>query len=347
MIRKPSAADFRESTAVTAARATRKIAVEASGGVGQGVARLYTYWFVGIMGFGFVASLLPYLGFPGFLLIVGGVVCYFNHQKKRKAGLGTSDPSVTSRAVPHPLAWEAQEFAFPADVRRAGRVELNISAVSQQAVVLGMAGLLTVAFFARLVGSEIVTILGIALILLGVLVAARLFGNRAVLEWDTQRVKVRHLLSEGEMQWSDVADVRVEKSSRFNPETYFLSGSSRNIVLAAPVNRLGGPAELLVPIRLLGLERQELELVLRDLFCWRAAGNSIAKSGMERAQAGAQADGGMAEPARSGLANPRASFVADAIMARYLAEREQVIAAARPDLHSHASARPVFGRKVV
>ena len=181
------------------------------------------------------------------------------------------------------------------------------------------------------------------------------------------------------MQWSDVADVTVENSSRFDFTAYFRSGSRRNVVLIAPVNRLGGPNRLMVPIRLIALDTPALEMLLRDLFCWRAAGMSLGGSIEESAShTGTYTDFQAADPTRqarpSALAPaPRAAdpmpeaetraatgdtFDPDEIMARYLRDRERVQAqgdAARQASFAQQSAvrdampapaRPgVFGRK--
>merc|ERR1712039_1007892 len=185
--------------------------------------------------------------------------------------------------------------------------------------------------------------------MLAALIGSRAFGHRKLIEWDTRKVKVWHLLGEAEMQWSDVIEVTVEKTSRFNLFVYFQSGSRRNVLIRALVNRLGGPLEMRVPIRHMNLARPELERLLRDLMCWRAAGNA---AGPENAPTRQQAG----PPPPGPLTDPRDSFDPDAIMARYLREREQtLVAVGREEIKAEwprpASAslnkqpRPVFGRK--
>lgn len=339
MIRKPGAEDFRENPAIVAMRESKKIAIEGSKGIGQGMARLYLYFIAVMMGFGFLASLLSSLDGIGGLLVIGvGAFGYnqwrLNQQMRRQMATRYGDYYPDSRFdQPHP-----DSFAFPPQVRREGSVELNIGAVAQQVAVLFISGFVVMLVFGR-GDSSIAMVFGIVLVTLSVLVGARLFGHRKAIEWDQTSVTVWHLLGEGRMQWSDVADVTVEKSSRLNFATYFKSGSSRNIVLIAPVNRLGGPNRLLVPIRLTALDERGLEELLRDLFCWRAAGMSLGGFVEEpsvphrpfsRNPAYLEPQAPQPRPFPQNDAPdssaPEAVFDPDAIMERYMRDRDRTLA---------------------
>ena len=377
MIQKPKDEDFRESRVMTTARTTSKIAVEGSKGIGAGVGRLYLYWFGGMMLFGLVVSAIPYIGFWGFLALAGGGIFWWRDHRKQAAAriealrqqpqrffatASVSNPIAAPQPhTPSPFASVSEDggFAFPAHVRREARILFDIGQVTQQAAVLLVAGL----FFLFVLGralDNVGTILGIVLVTLSVLVASRLLGDRAAIEWTQREVTVHHLLSTGRMQWADVDDVTVEKSSKLNLKTYFQSGSSKNIVLRAPINRLGGPTEMRVPIRLLGMETTELERLLADLFCWRVAGNAqragyalpFDRPDLVSSQKIA------AEPLSSvsPSANPNASFDPDAIIERHLAERRRLFAENRPPVRSNServspaagvqmATRPTFGRK--
>ena len=360
MIRKPTDKDFQEGAAVRALRETQTIAVEGSKGIGAGLHRLMLMWFGGVMAFGFVVSAIPYLGFA--IIPIAGAAFWFWRDRRRAAAqrVEAVKHSVqmeslarqghhTSRRPPE-LAWDEDDAAFPDDVRREAKIEVDIGAVVQQAVVFFMLGFLLM-FMLGAVFDTTAIVGGIVLVALAVLIASRAFGDRTVLAWDKRKVKVHHLLSEGEMQWSDVVDVTFEKRSRLNFKVYFQTGSSRNIVLHAPINRLGGPNEMRVPIRFLGMDKDEQVALLRDLLCWRAMGNSVA-SGPAHKVAAVSVPQTAYRPAPSD--DPRESFDPDAIMQNYMREREETIRIAdRADDYTQAGVpspqamnpRPVFGRK--
>ncbi len=383
MIQKPKDEDFRESRVVATARTTSKIAVEGSKGIGAGVGRLYLYWIGGMMLFGLVVSAIPYIGFWGFLLLASGGIFWWRDYRKQAAarieGLRQQpqrffaaapvcDPAVAFQSqAPSPFANGSDDggFAFPAHVRREAKILFDIGQATQQAAVLLAAGL----FFLFVLGralENVGTIMGIVLVMLSVLVASRLLGDRVAIEWTPREVTVHHLLSTGTMQWADVDDVTVEKSSKLNFKTYFQSGSSKNIVLRAPINRLGGPTEMRVPVRLLGMEKAELERLLADLFCWRAAGNTLSPTATQPSgyaqPSGRPSSPGSQEIAAEPLgtsspsADSNAGFDPDAIIERHLAERRRLFAENRPPVRSNServsppagvqmATRPTFGRK--
>lgn len=385
MIQKPRDEDFRESSVVTTARTTSKIAVEGSKGIGAGVARVSLYWYGGIILFGLVMSAIPYIGFWSFLLLAGGGFWRWKEHRKQAAAriealrqqpqrFLASEPVYNPAAAlqgeaPSPFANGGDDggFAFPADVRREAKILFDIGQVTQQAAVLLAVGL----FFLFVLGralDNVGTIMGIVLVMLSVLVASRLFGDRVAIEWTPRKVTVHHLLSTGNMQWVDVYDVTIEKSSKLNFKTYFQSGSSKNIVLRAPINRLGGPTEMRVPVRLLGMETAELERLLADLFSWRAAGNSLSPTATQPSgyaqPSGRPSSPGSQEVASEPLgtaspsADPNSSFDPDAIIERHLAERGRILAENRAPVHSNSelvspaariqmAGRPTFGRKRV
>jgi len=198
--------------------------------------------------------------------------------------------------------------AFPSDERRSGVVEANIGAVIQQAFMLLMAALILLFVFGIATGFVGIVVGSIAM-MLAALIGSRAFGHRKLIEWDTRRVKVWHLLGEAEMQWADVAEVTIEKRSRLYLLVYFQSGSRRNVLIRALVNRLGGPLEMRVPISHMSLAQPELERLLRDLMCRRAAGST---SGGEGPPVRPQPETRAVTP----VTDPRESFDPDAIMAR-------------------------------
>lgn len=362
MIRKPTERDFQEGEAVKALRETRKITVEGSKGIGAGLGRIYAIWFGATMAFGLGISLV--LATYGLALIpmAAGGIWWWRWRKDKDAAQADAlraeqDRIVREaqirRAVAAEPAWavaDDDDVAFPADVRRRGTIEADIGAVAQQAFMLLFIAFILL-FVCGIAAEWLGLLAGALAMVLAALIGSRAFGHRKLIEWDTRKVRVWHLLGEAEMQWSDAVDVTVEKAARTNLFVYFQSGSRRNIVIRALVNRLGGPTVLRVPIRHMSLPKAELEKLLRDLMCWRAAGNSAAAA---PAHGTRTEHAHVASPVSPG-SDPRDSFDPDAIMERYLRDRQQTLETAgretlapvqpaRPGL-SPADRRPVFGRK--
>lgn len=361
MIRKPGDDDFREGAAVSAVRVTHKIAVEGSKGVGQGLNRLVMGYLCVIMAFGFAMTLVMATGGLALIPLIGGAIWYWRSRKKtaqaqtaalRQAATGLMEPREEPDWTGAANASD-DDAAFPPEERRQGCIEADIGAVTQQVVVLLVLGLLAMLVLGGANSTAGLVVLVIA-VMLAVLVASRLFGHRRIIAWDTRTVKVWNLLSDGEMQWSDVTDVSVEKASRFKLGVYFQTGTRQNIVITSGLNRLGGPNTLRVPLRYMNLPQPDLARLLADLLCWRALGNSAGaprQASPPRARPLPKHD----RPEPTPLPDPRDSFDPDAIMARYLREREDTLRAAGRDDDSRpapsalprpgSNARPAFGRK--
>lgn len=340
MIRKPAAEDFREGAAVTVLRESRKIAVESGRGVGAGVAKVYSYWMFGMMGFGLLMSVLTNLGGVGILVVGGGAIAYFFYRK------GRSDHAPLPPVVRRHGAEEMETApGFGAGVTQSGRqvsqsgeLQLEISALARQAITLLIPSAILV-----LLGPLMVV--GIVLGALALLLAARMFSDRTVMRYDSRSVIVTGLLGSGELLWLDVDDVSVRISSRFNLKVLFTSGARRNLVISASRNSLGGPRELLVPVDLLNLDREELVGLVTNLLCCRAAGGEAVPSWQTAEPNPAPSPAVIPMPTPA--SGPRHSFDPDAIIARHLAERRQLVAEQRPDLVQNSAPRKaVFGRKV-
>lgn len=330
MIRKPDDREFRERGTVAALRDARTLAVEGGRGIGQGTASLVKWWFVVMLGFGFVMSVLSNLGAAGMLVLMAGGVAWFFNARQKRARRSELAPSLRTLAQRVP----GEEVASVA-----GQYDLSVPAVGRKATKLAVPAVLlfptagTFSFMAPL------TLFGIVAFALAILVVARLFGDRTVLRFDARTLTVRGLLGEGIMLWDDVDDIAVRKASIFSLPTLFASGTRRNIEVTARINRLGGPERLLIPYPLLGIAQNGLV----DLFDTLSA----AQAGTPRpAAASKQASAPPPRPATPAADAADMPFDPDAIMARYLAEREQLVAAARPDLVAPAG-RATFGRKIV
>jgi hypothetical protein len=264
MIRKPSEAEFQDSGVVTALRESRKIAVEGGKGVAQGIFKVYWIYLVGIFGFGFVVSALGQ-GVRGLLVLAGLAVVIVVIYGVRRAGRSADafDMSV-------PASFAGRAGGQPSS---SGRYEFDIATLARQAAILAVmgGGLL---FFARLgFASTTFTVCGLAMVAVAVLHLVRLFGDRTVLKFDGQGVTVKGLLGDKSVRWAEVDDIRLRRFSRFG---LLIGLSSRRLSIIAGLNRSESPAELQVPIYLLGLDEERLaELVSSLMYCRAHADGSM------------------------------------------------------------------------
>lgn len=330
MIRKPDDGEFRERDAISALRDARTLAVEGGRGVGQGTASLLKWWFILMLGFGFVMSVLSHLGAAGMLVLMAGAVAWFILARQKRAGRRSSPAASLSTRMPR--------ISEQADIPETGRYELSVPDVARRAATLAVPAVLLFPTAGTFSFMSPFTLFGIIVFALAILIVARLFGDRTVLRFDARALTVRGLLGEGTMLWDDVDELAVRKASIFNLPTLFTSGTRRNIEVTARTNRLGGPERLLIAYPLLGIDQNGLV----DLF-----------STLSKVHAGAPDFRPSPEQARVPAAHPmeRATdsaalpFDPDAIMEQYLAEREQLAANARASSVA-SGARPAFGRKV-
>lgn len=331
MIRKPDDREFRERGAVSALRDARTLAVEGGRGIGLGTAGLLKWWFIVMLGFGFVMSVLSNLGAAGILMLMAGGVAWFFIARQKRTVRSSGEAS-----LPATLVLRKPDAA---DIAVAGRYDLSIPDVARKAAKLAVPAVLLFPTAGTFSFMSPLTMFGVILFALAILIVARLFGDRTVLRFDARTLTVRGLLGEGTMLWDDVDDLAVRKASIFNLPTLFTSGTRRNIEVTARINRLGGPERLLIPYPLLGIDQNGL-IDLFDTLSQVHAGAAVATPASEQARPLA------ARPITRAVDPETMPFDPDAIMARYLAEREQLAASAQPDTVGPA-VRPTFGRKTI
>jgi hypothetical protein len=143
------------------------------------------------------------------------------------------------------------------------------------------------------------------------------------------------------MLWSDISDVTVRTFSRREPWIPLTTGSRHHIVVSGH-HRLGS-GQLLIPYKLLGLDNAGVKDLVRRILVQK----EIARTGV-RPSAPATTGFGQRKAASEPAEAP-SSFDPDAIIRRYMAEREQLL---RDDALARERAmieRPVggFGRKRV
>lgn len=326
MIRKPDARDFRESLAVTAIRDTRSLAVEGARGVGQGARSVVKWWLIGTFGFGFTMSALM-AGPVGWLIVGGIALTWFLSAKGKRQRRNAHDRAIRwgePTALPvHPV---------PVTPIAPERYALSAGIAGRQAATIAVPALLLFPTSAILPFGGPFILAGIVALAVAVLIVARLFGDRTLLVYDAETITAKGLLGEATMLWADVADITVRKAAWWDLRVLFTSGARRNLVIVGRFNRLGGPDALYLPVDLIGLDTAALtDLVGRFL---------LLRAGAPLPQT--------APPPPAAAPVPRlvdhASFDPDAIMARYMAERQALVASRRPDL---APRRGAFGRKRV
>lgn len=339
MIRKPTDKDFAESTAVVAMRESRKIASEGSSGLAIGIARAGGSFLLIVFIFTLFATFLPSLLGKSYWVFIG--VLAAGRIAWNRARLRDEEPHFKPGK-----RWVVSKAAEPrrAPVHGRDRLSFEVAALVAQATTLVVQALLLfmMGAFSSLGSPAVVA--GIVMMMLAVLLVARVPGDRTALTWTAHGATAKGLIGEGCLRWADVADVRLHTFSHLDLIVLFLTGSRHCLVIrAAPGS--DGPARLLVPVEMLDADRDGVRYL---------AGEFALRSSRPTAAAPAAATSYRPpEPRPAPDSEPLAPFDADAIMARYLDERRQIIAEARPDLApdlAEAMAAPpmrrTFGRKV-
>ncbi|RZL28304.1 MAG: hypothetical protein EOP64_04930 [Sphingomonas sp.] len=327
MIRKPDAREFEERSTVAAMRDARTLAVEGGRGIGQGTATLLKWWLIVMLGFGFVMSVLSHFGAMGMLIAMAGSVAWFILARQKRANRA---PGLAMPRRPTAPGAIGQMNAVTN-----GQYDLSVAVVGRQAAKLAVPAILMFPTSGMFSFMAPLTLFGITLFALAILIVARLSGDRTVLRFDARSLTVRGLLGDGTMLWDDVSDIAVRKASIFNLPILFASGTRRNIEVTAGINRLGGPARMLIPYPLLGIDQGGL-VELFDTLLMVQAGTSDLNS--TTGQVGAKSG----SPAPDQVTMP---FDPDGIITRYMAGRENLAEVARPDL-TPTSGKPIFGRKI-
>ena len=315
MIRKPDAREFRDSDTVLAIRDMGTVTIEGARGIRDGTAQFLGRGLGVLLGLGFLLSMARHLGPLAMLLTGAGALALFlrsTHSDTAADAFARGAGGAGGRA-------------------REERYELSVGAVARKAAKAGVLAILcfpTRAFIYMLpMGLLAVFVLAVTMLSL-----ARLVGDRSVLRFDDASITVRGLLGPSTMLWGDVTDVAVRKASLFNLKVRLASGSRHNLVVRGPRNRLGGAATLFIPIDLLALDGAALAGLVSRLI---ALADESLSSGAPRSAA-----------MRSKIetrAKPDTGFDPDAVIARYVAERQ--VRAESEDQGIASRGRVTFGRK--
>jgi hypothetical protein len=339
LIRKPDIEVFRDSSTVTALRGARALAKEGGGGAARAVSSVWLTMMLVVFimtGLGAMASARSLLAALVCLPLIGAAVwalfkIWRAPTRDGAVELGTV-PVDDGISVPLPEHLRGQ--ARTAAPTGGFHVKYWAKAFVNQATLLLVFGGLGLSVTIRSPGF--MTFVTALMVLRGVLLLSIFFRGGVCLTAKEDRLCVRSLIGEKEMYWSDVTDVRVETFKR-DEWWIMLSTGARHHIVVAGHHRLGSN-KLLIPYKLLGLDTNGTRDLVRRLLLHA----EIARSRPVQAAPATTPSFGHRQ-ASPPLEEPRSSFDPDAIIQRYLAEREQLLPSQSP------AVRPVagFGRKRV
>ena len=339
LIRKPDIEVFRESSTVTALRGAKALAKEGGGGAARAVSSL---WLTVIL----IAFILTGLGsMVGARSPLAALVCIpligaavwalfrlWRAPTRERAVEDGAAPVDEGISVPLPEHLRTHQ---PRPAAAEGfHVKYWPKAFVNQATLLLVFGGIGLSVTLRSPGMW--TFISGLMVLRGLLLLSIFFRGGVCVTAKKDRLCVRSLVGENEMYWSDVIDVRVETFKR-NEWLVMLTSGARHHLVVTGHHRLGSN-KLLIPYKLLGLDRDGVRDLTRRLMLQAELARAMPQ---EKARPTAPAFGHRhAAPAHD---EPQSSFDPDAIIRRYMAEKEQLMQAQSP------VQRPVggFGRKRV
>jgi hypothetical protein len=251
MICKPDETEFRDSGVVTALRESSKVAVHGGKGVWRGIRTISWTFMIVSAGFPLWMAAIQF-GSAGILLAGSITILLFGLYRQASR----SEPSVIEFDG---LALRSDAWTPSGRLSTSGHYAFDIEILIRKAGILAVIGVILL--FLLPVGV-VRAVTGSAFILLGIVHLVRVLGDRTVLSFDSQEVAVRGLLGESRLRWSDVDEIR----SRKVLWVVSLFGlSSKCLSIEASPDRSEGPAELLVPIDLLGLDEERLRALVSSL----------------------------------------------------------------------------------
>jgi hypothetical protein len=334
LIQKPGVEDFRDSSTVRTVRGATIAVREGGLAVRRGIRKLV----IGFMLCGFIFSGLTYIGkvnslgsalrFFGVMgLAVGGLFWVFRTPTRSAdtALEGGADNPLDGISVPLPehLRAPKAEDGF--------HVDYWTRALTERAGWRFALGFLLV--FAS---QGILLFLGMALVARGLLLIAPLLGSRVCVSADRRELVVHSLLGKKTVTCDKIEEVFLRTSGHRDLWVLFGSGSRHNLVVRGQHDF--DIVELRIPYPLLGLDRpgaKRLAARIMDLRGQAVASPQAARQPPRRAPVPAVRDRG-----EQGLEG----FDPDAIVGRYLAERQgTALAAQLPPVPRPAT----FGRKRV
>lgn len=339
LIRKPDVEVFRDSGAVTALRGARELVQEGGSGALRTVGNLWLTMMVIMFMMSGVGALVmaetPLMQLVAAVLIGLSLwALYFLWRaptREIQFVEGQAGPSNVSVALPEHLRGAADREAF--------HVRYWPKAFVNKATLLFIVGFV----FLAIGGYNAMTVIGLLFVMRAVLLLSIFFGGANCVSATADRLTVHSLLGNASIYWSDITVVTVRKFPAWAHWIKLSTGAREHIVVSG-LDRLG-TGRLLIPYKLLGLDQNGVNrLVHRILSRAEAARAAGAAGPAAAAPAGFGQRNAAPAPAGDGLSEP--GFDPDAIIARYMREREatQRAQAQAPELPPVQ--RPAgFGRK--
>jgi hypothetical protein len=193
-----------------------------------------------------------------------------------------------------------------------------------------------------LLGGPLGVILGVILIVGGPLMSIgrlrRVLGDLKAIEYDERQIHLHPLGTSRRLNWREVTAIEVYTLTQYI--WGFIPVSRQHSIRISHSGGVLGTAKISIPFNLLAMDKGTVIARLADMEKMRGGDGfvggaaRVSKAALTRA---------MAEPRED--AAPASDFDADAIMARYLAQREaqaQVEAEAKPQMPPRVAG---FGRK--
>ena len=193
-----------------------------------------------------------------------------------------------------------------------------------------------------LLGGPVAMIIGVVLILGGPLMSfgrlARVFSDLRAIEYDDRQITLHPLGRSRKLNWREVTAIEVHTLTQYI--WGFIPVSRQHSIRISHTGGVLGTAKISIPFNLLAMDKAAVIARLADMERKRGGDGFVGGAARVSKTALTQA---MAAPSEDHA--PASDFDADAIMARYLAQREtqaQAEEAARPQMPPRVAG---FGRK--
>ncbi len=334
LITKPGVEVFQDSTAVKVVRGSHAVAVEGGQGLARGASKL---WFGMILvvfiltGLGSLPNATNGWGLLIALPMIGGAIWLLvrlfrgpRRPSEQAIQAGTHDPL---QGISVPLPAHLRPEPQPTE---AFHVDYFSRALTEKAGLLGVLGLVLMSIF---IG---IWLLARALLVLLPLLAAQ----RACVVADQNGLTVHSLTGHKTLTWDRVDTVELRTFGFWSLWVSTITGSRRHVVVTG--RRDFDRIELLIPYTLCGLDRDGAQRLAQRILDARDGARASTVTAAPRRPVSVPATAASAPAYHD---TPEPTFDPDAIMARYLAEREQVIAQAAMPAPGVQAAPRGFGRK--
>lgn len=308
MIRKPDARVFQDSTTVKAVRGAQLVVGEGSKSLARTVSGLWMGLILLVFittGLGAMVSATSPFRMLLCAVLVGGAIWLLVRLFRgptRKQVIEQTDEYGLPVAAEIPQAAPSPR-AIPTSSRPGEAIQVRYwpQALFHKAFTLAIAGIILT------VMSNLFAIVGVLLIARGVLLIAAGFGERKCLDVGGATVTVHNMLGSKTMALAEIETAFLHKFKPVRQDVSCLVGSRKVILVSG--RTAGERCHLMIPYSLLGMSDEAADDLCQEL---------LARVG------GAPAQAPRPPVAPSYQDTPEPTFDPDAIMARYLAERDHL-----------------------